>query len=218
MKYLVHGHGRTGTHLVSDVLRAVLEFKVHRSDKIFDLDQWRTATDDSVFHTNLISEVCEVLDLGLADQTHLVLTGRWNLFATTVSMFVANHTDEWNAYTDRDFGPIIVDPTEFYHNMCSQVDFYTSVLASQPLDRFCAVTPVVYEDIVASASKEHWLSKIMSLPYAGQGQIWPNLNTRDYQQTITNYTDLSQEFNDRMLINQLWQKNGRDSWYPWMSR
>lgn len=207
MKYVVYGHGRTGSHLVADVLRAVIEYQQHRSYKITDLEAWPYAPEGSVFHTNLTHVVPELTQSVAKDRIRLIVTKRWNVFATAISIFVASYTKEWSGYSDRVFEPIIIDPDLFYQQMRDTVSTYTTMLPRQPLDGFRDVTYIMFEDIAASPNKERWVADTMGLPYKGKGLIWANKNIRNYQQLITNYEDLDRRFNNADFINELWRSN-----------
>lgn len=215
---MVFGHGRTGSHLVADVLRAVIEYQQPRSDKIVDPAAWTQAPAGSVFHTNFVPVVIELMQAGPKDQTRLVVTGRWNVFATVVSNLIAQYSKEWSVYTDRVFEPIDIDPDLFYQQMSDMVALYTIVLPRRPLSGYRDITYVTFEDIVASQNKERWLADKIGLPYQGPGLIWSNKNTRNYQQMIANYHDLNSRFNHAEFINRLWRSNGDCNRYPWMSR
>ena len=173
MKYWILGYGRSGTHWVSELLRTVVQ-----SDVYFDIDQWHRSPNDSVFHTNVRADLDQ--NTQHASDTHLVVVKRLDLFATTCSLALANHTQEWFGYRELDTRP--------------------------DLASYAKISTVVYEDLlVAGINKESYLAGLLNLDYSGPVVNRDrNINPRHYRDIIANYDMLAERYNKKDLMDRFW--------------
>lgn len=199
MKYWILGYGRSGTHWVSELLRTVVQ-----SDVYFDIDQWHRSPNDSVFHTNVRADLDQ--NTQHASDTHLVVVKRLDLFATTCSLALANHTQEWFGYSHKNFDPIELDPDQFLITMQYQVEYYRELDTRPDLASYAKISTVVYEDLlVAGINKESYLAGLLNLDYSGPVVNRDrNINPRHYRDIIANYDMLAERYNKKDLMDRFW--------------
>jgi len=198
MKYLVVGHGRSGTHLVADLISKITGVENH-----FDIDSWIMAAPGAVMHSNSLETIDEIYS-GIALHTHLVLVRRDNIFATAISEMVARHTGEWYHYTDNEHPQFTVDPAIFWAKMSGIANYYMEALPSRNVtERFGQVTQILFEDLMSNSHrKQSWLAAQLEIdndPNARRG------NTRDYRQIVKNYDELADLFDHPEVIQKLWR-------------
>ena len=194
-KYIVLGHGRTGTHWVCDLMQAVSSEPLVMLED--DVSSWLN-TPSAILHTNHIPLVMEVPRDRRCDVT-VIVCRRLDAFATLISLYVADYTNEWSGYSDKKYEPFEIDVRVIPGMLSNYYNYYNQWVAKDIRGEFDHVVDVIYEDLWSADSRERYICDLLSVPYSPDRRLQKNqLNPRRYQEIISNYDQL-RECYDRFL-------------------
>ena len=195
MKYIVVGHGRTGTHWVCDLLQSVSPQPLTMIED--DIPSW-IESNDKILHTNHIPLVMQVPQDVRSDVT-VIVCRRLDAFATLISLYVADYTNEWSGYSDKKYEPFEIDVRVIPGMLSNYYNYYNQWVAKDIRGQFGRVVDVVYEQLWAADSRERYICDMLDLPHDPARRLEKNqLNPRKYREIISNYDQL-RECYDRYL-------------------
>lgn len=193
--YIIYSPGRTGSHIILETLAGeygqagglcCTQPYWHGLDTVaFDPNIHQ------VIHTHNLSEVVAKLKLDTA-KTTLILSQRRDIFAQTMSTFVAQLAGEWSGkdYSDRIISPVSVPADQF----CQLVNRFRHWYSHLDLPQFKKTVVIYYEDIVTESRSQH-IADILGIDYDQNhlGTVHRKSPYR-YKDCIENWPELYQEF------------------------
>ena len=210
--YIIVGGGRTGSHWLTTIVQSCITpeswpentFVSSFRDNVEFSDQqqawlnvckWsdqRSSTALQVVRSNDINGLIEI-DPIIQKSCCLVMIKRRDLFSQTISMLMAQHTDEWVFYTDRQIKSIKILPEVFVEQVNEQCKwneyFYLKV---RPI--YAHVEYFDYETLVEQGNNvDQYVATrlgITCLPKLDRVYTLPN--PRDYKKLIENYKELQE--------------------------
>jgi len=225
--YIIAGGGRTGSHWLTNIVQScvtpeswpentfVSSFKdnVELSDQQqawLNVCKWsdqRANTALQVVHTNDINGLITI-DPIIQKSCCLVMIKRRDIFAQTISMLIAQHTDEWFFYTDRQIKSIKILPEVFVkqvNEQCKWNEYF--YLAVRPI--YANVEYFDYETLVEQGNNvDQYVATRLGIPCPhGPDRVYTRPNPRDYKKLIENYKEL-QECYLYMIENFDYSANG----------
>lgn len=210
MKYIVVGHGRTGTHFVIDILTSCFP---GTWEEVKDQEGLLTsALDDVVLHSNNGNFILEKLYKILYESARVIYVYRKGTLALLASLAVAEKTEEWNYYTNLPVEPFEMDVKKFLADINGYYKFHRFIwqelqltFPPERLDIFC------YEDILAAEDPRLYVCEKLGLHYIPlQPFVGPlpkkdiprrGRNPRNYREIITNYAELEKAFEEHFKQN-----------------
>ena len=186
--YIVAGGGRTGSHWVEQVISFVTDYPLH-----FE----HPKPDDRncmVYHTNNIKDLVALPD-NIKASGCLVFTKRKDLFAQSISLAVAQHSDEWFFYSNRDIPKFEID-TQKFCDMVRLNESWNNDFNEQVRPLFSTVVDIEFEDLVSNHDcVEDYVSQKIGVQNTQGSALWDlNRNPRIYHEIITNWNDLVETY------------------------
>lgn len=183
--YIVIGYGRCGSHWVSEVCCRVL----NRKEVVFIEDNsWQPYDANWVLHTHDISAVQD-LDPSIKEKTCLIISRRHDLFSSEISRAIAEHTNEWYNYSNKQITPFDIDEAKFINQIAATPWAYKKI--DNVAETYPTTCNIWFEDLIANKNSiESFIAdKIDKIP---SGDILPYTtpNARDYSKVVLNYDRL----------------------------
>ena len=183
--YIVIGYGRCGSHWVSEVCCRVL----NRKKAVFVEDNsWQPYNANWVLHTHDIS-AAQDLDPLIKEKTCLIISRRHDLFSSEISRAIAEHTNEWYNYSDKQITPFEIDEAKFINQIVATPWAYKKI--DNTAETYPMTCNIWFEDLIANKNSiESFIAdKIDKIP---SGDILPYTtpNARDYSKVVLNYDRL----------------------------
>ena len=125
------------------------------------------------------------------EKTMLISCYRENKFDQTISYLVAQKTNEWFVYSDKQIAPFTIDPSEFEAvlvGITSENEDYGQLSTLWP-----NFFEIKYEDLVNSKIPEKHVAKCLGMKYKktqGWAQRGSKKNLRNYKDLILNWNEL----------------------------
>lgn len=197
MKYIIVGHGRTGTHWVQDLISSCFKGSWETVESLEGL--LVSETDDVILHTNDSDLVIDRLYAHLYETCRIVYCYRQGTVAIFTSLAVAKVTNEWGYYTAEPVEPFKMDVDEFIDNIKNYYVYHrytiTELRRVFPPDR---LSVVCYEDLFRALDRRQYICEKLSLEYIPineqvlDEQFRRGRNPRRYREIITNYSEIEQ--------------------------
>ena len=181
---VIFGVGRCGSHWVESIMIDLLG-GIGRSNNNVQLmpHGWILHTHELIELTKFPKEVRE--------STMLISCYRENKFDQIISYLVAQKTNEWFVYSDKQIAPFTIDPSEFEAvsvGVTSEHEDYGQLSTLWP-----NFFEIKYEDLVNSEIPEKYVAKCLGIKYKktqGWSQQGSRKNPRNYQNLVLNWNEL----------------------------
>lgn len=198
MKYIITGHGRTGTHWVEELLVSCLQGTWELTETQEGL--LTSEKDHVIWHTNESLTVSEgLIYRSLIDTVKVIYCYRMGGLAVFASLAVAERTGEWNFYKndyvepfEMDVDKLLRDLDHYYvfHDLCMR-----DLPALYPPDR---LSIICYEDLMAAQDRRKFVCDKVGLEYFPEDTLFQfedetvkrGKNPRKYHEIIKNYAEL----------------------------
>jgi len=176
--------GRCGSHWVESIMIDLLG-GIGRSNNNVQLmpHGWVLHTHDIDYLLRYPREIRE--------ETMLISCYRENKFDQSISYLVAQKTNEWFVYSDKQIAPFTIDPSEFEAvlvGVAGENEDYRQLSTLWP-----NFVEIKYEDLVNSEIPEKHVAACVGMEYKktqGRAQHIAKKNPRDYQKLILNWDEL----------------------------
>ena len=127
-----------------------------------------------------------------------VRCSRQNKFEQAISYLVANKTNEWFVYSNKEFIPFIIDPQQVADQIADLIgnSYHEYEFPNNIWPNF---VDIVYEDIANSEIPEKYIAERLGLEYKktqGWAQHGSRKNPRNYKDLILNWNELNAMFNN----------------------
>lgn len=192
-RFIVTGFGRTGSHWVADTLANVIGLPT--GDIEFDLEKW-LGNHTPILHCHDFRDFSNI-DPSVREKIDVVWVRRKDTFGRAISMFVADHTNEWYRYSRKIVSPLLIPIDEFIERLESHVHLTVNVIGQvRPLfDRW---TEIYYEEMTMHGhATEAFVAKKLGLDattYYANYQAHKNAeefrSPRSYRHIIENYQEI----------------------------
>ena len=181
---VIFGVGRCGSHWVESIMIDLLGGDARGHNDIQMMPHgW-------ILHTHDIDYLLRYPQ-AVREKTMLISCYRENKFDQTISYLVAQKTNEWFIYSDKQIAPFTIDPSEFKAELVG--------IASENED-YCQLSTlwpnffeIKYEDLVNSEIPEKYVAKCLGIKYKktqGWSQQGSRKNPRNYQNLVLNWNEL----------------------------
>lgn len=209
MRYIVTGHGRTGTHFATDILTTCLRGWWEMTENQEGL--LTSQVDHVILHTNETILAFEGLYQWLYDKVHVIYCYRRGGLAVFTSLAVAQRTNQWNYYGKTQPESFEMDVNEFLESLdnyyiCHRY-FIQELRRVYPPNQ---LTVLCYEDIINSGDHRRYVCDKIGLEYFPITEFCGPQNDHEstrgrspwnYREIITNYNELEQAFNEHFQRN-----------------
>lgn len=180
--YIVAGGARTGSHWLEQLVKFITDY---RPTDLRDLGGtgW-------VAHTNDLADLSQV-DEKVRKTCGLLIITRRDTFARAMSHFMARHTDEWFAYTDRPIDPFDIDPQAFRERQ-QGYEHWKQACDDRIRPLYAHVIDFEFEELLAEDSciEDHVARRLGLVNTRGHKDWTVNRNPRDYRRLVRNWQDL----------------------------
>ena len=187
---VIFGVGRCGSHWVESIMIDLLGGTGRSNNNVQLMPHgWILHTHDIDYLLRYPREIRE--------ETMLISCYRENKFDQIISYLVAQKTNEWFVYSDKQIAPFTIDPSEFEDvlvGVTSENEDYSQLSTLWP-----NFFEIKYEDLVNSEIPEKYVAKCLGLKYKktqGWAQCGSNKNPRNYKDLILNWNELNAMFNN----------------------
>lgn len=184
MNYIVTGGGRTGSHLVHEIM----QFLRPNWQSCFDFNAV-LPNSGSLIHTNQVHSLAD-RDSELCCNETLIICRRRDQFATAISLLVARYTNEWFSYSNKKVDSIIIDQRDFLKTLAGTDHWYHTIDSVKM--KFLNSINIWFEDLIESEFMEHYVADQL-----GWDRVHPKTdgwtksrNPRDYQTLVINWQEL----------------------------
>ncbi len=187
---VIFGLGRCGSHWVESIMIDLLGGvgRDYYSTQLMP-HGWILHTHDIDYLLRYPQEVRE--------KTMLISCYRENKFDQTISYYVAQQTNEWYLYSDKQIAPFTINPSKF------EAEIIGITSKNENYGQLSTLWPnffeIKYEDLVNSKIPEKHVAKCLGMKYKktqGWAQRGSKKNPRNYKDLILNWNELNAIFNN----------------------
>ena len=144
-----------------------------------------------ILHTHDIDYLLLRYPQEIREETMLIACYRENKFDWLISHYVAQQTNEWYVYSDKQIAPFTINPIEFEAKIVDTT--YENENHGQLSTLWPNFFEIKYEDLVNSEIPEKYVAKCLGLEYKktqGWSQQGSRKNPRNYQNLVLNWNEL----------------------------
>ena len=181
MNYIISGPGRTGGHLMINIIKSTGTDSVHY-------------THDPELYLNNDAE------------TTLIVLDRRDRFAAVMSNAIVHHTGQSVWYENKNIQPFELSPGVFRWAYVQYIDYYRKHDLARP---YAAVYKIYFEDFVNNHNYIKKILNLPNLPVAPDSKIYKLLNSPapyNYKDIVVNWEKLQRLYN-QLADNQQYARN-----------